>query len=114
MAQSTYDDANLMMQLITWGQQSGLLDSMRAIFQDDFDVEKAPDDDEHVSRILFYFEVTGTFVKQGVLNAGLVYDMWTVAALWKKVEPVALRGREQSGEPRLWENFELLAANQPV
>lgn len=113
MAPTTYDDANLLMQIMIWGDQRGTEQAGQAIFGDDFDPETVSIDDESVRKVLGFFEVTGTFVKQGVLDAGLVYDMWTVATTWGRLANVALRMREKMNEPRLWENFELLAKNQP-
>jgi hypothetical protein len=36
-----------------------------------------------------------------------------VRGMWSKVAPAALRAREATGEPRLYENFESLAQSAP-
>jgi hypothetical protein len=58
-------------------------------------------------------EMLGTFVKQGLLNAGLVHDLFWVAGAWRISEKVCKGMRKESGEPRLYENFELLASRAP-
>ena len=55
-------------------------------------------------------ELVGTLVKQGVLDRGLVMDLWWMEGLWSRVGPAAKRQREQVGEPPLFENFEALVA----
>jgi hypothetical protein len=58
---------------------------------------------------LFFGETVGTFVKQGVLDRGLVEDLWWIEGMWSRVGPAAQRQRQRLGEPRLFENFESLA-----
>ena len=65
---------------------------------------------QHVSAFIGSCEVIGTFVKQGVLNEALVQDMFWVAGAWKKAEKICKGLRKEAGEPRLYENFEALAA----
>jgi hypothetical protein len=71
--------------------------------------EKATTEDLSVQRVLNFGEVVSTLVKQGVLDRGLVMDMWWMEGLWSRVGPAARRQRERLGEPRLSENFEKLA-----
>ena len=71
--------------------------------------ETASTDDPSVQKVLYFGEVVGTFVKQGVLDRGLVSDMWWMEGLWSRVAPAARRWREHVGEPRFAENFEKLA-----
>jgi hypothetical protein len=106
---ATYDDARLVVDLMRWGTELGLQDALGAIFADDFDPETARPDDPAVLKVLNFGEVVGTFVKQGVLDRGLVTDMWWIEGLWARVGPAAERQREHLGEPRLSENFEALA-----
>jgi len=49
-------------------------------------------------------------VNNGLLNEGLVFDMFLVP--WKKAEPIAQGIRKEMKEPRLYENFEVLAKKQ--
>ena len=105
---ATYDDANLVMQIVRWGTEMGLTDAVLAVLADDFDPETASTDDPSVQKVLNFGEVVGTFVNQGVLDRGLVSDMWWMEGLWSRVGPAARRQREHLGEPRLSENFEKL------
>jgi hypothetical protein len=106
---ATYDDANLVMQIVRWATQMDLAEAVQAVFADEFDPEAANTDDPSVQRILNFGEVIGTLVKQGVLDRGLALDMWWIEGLWSRVSPAAERQRERLGEPRLSENFEKLA-----
>ena len=106
---ATYDDANLIMQIVRWGNEMGLTEAVRSVLADDFDPETADIDDPSAQKVLQFGEVVGTFVKQGVLDRGLVLDMWWIEGLWKRVAPVARQQRDHLGEPRLSENFEALA-----
>ena len=105
---ATYDDANLVMQIVRWGTEMGLTDAVRAVLDDDFDPETASTYDSSVQKVLNFGEVVGTSVNQGVLDRGLVTDMWWMEGLWSRVGPAARRQREHLGEPRLSENFERL------
>jgi hypothetical protein len=106
---ATYEDANLVMQIVRWGTEMGLTDAVLVVLADEFDPETASADDPAVLKVLNFGEVVGTFVNQGVLDRGLVLDMWWMAGLWSRVGPAAGRQREHLGEPRLSENFEKLA-----
>lgn len=107
---ATYDDANLVMQILRWSTELGLPETLLGMLSGEFDPETASSDDLSVQKVLTFGEVVGTFVKQGVLDRGLVTDMWWMEGLWSRVAPAARRQRERLGEPRLWENFERLAA----
>ena len=107
---ATYDDANLVMQLVRWATDIHLRDAVIEVFNEGFDPETASAEDPSVGTILNFGEVVGTLVNQNVLDRGLVLDMWWVEGLWKRVAPAAERQREAMGEPRLSENFEKLAA----
>lgn len=111
---ATREDATLMVQIMQWGAQIGLDDAMHVVHTDKFDPEKATMDDPAVRKVLGFGETVGTFVKQGVLDRGLVLDLWAPELTWKRVGPAALRVREHSGEPRMYENFEALARGAPV
>lgn len=106
---ATYDDAQLVVQLLRWGADMGLSDAIGVVVSDDFDPERADINDSSVRTLLFFGETVGTFVKQGVLDRGLVEDLWWVEGMWARVGPAAVRQREKLGEPRLYENFEALA-----
>ena len=108
---ATYDDANLVMQIVRWGTEMDLTEAVRTVLADHFDPEAASPDDPSVQKILNFGEVVGTLVNQGVLDRGLVLDMWWIEGLWSRVGPAARRMREHLGEPRLSENFEKLAGH---
>jgi hypothetical protein len=107
---ATYDDANLVVQLLNWSTQIGLMDAITTITEDDFDPTSARADDPAVRSVLIFGEIVGTFVKQGVLDAALVFDMWWLEGMWARVGPAATVERQRLEEPRLYENFEALAA----
>jgi hypothetical protein len=65
------------------------------------DPESATADDHAVRALLMFGETVGTFVKQEVLDRGLVLDLWWVEGFWKRVALAAVRQRERIGEPRL-------------
>jgi hypothetical protein len=107
---ATYDDANLIVQLIRWGTELGLDEAAQAVFADTFDPVTASVGDAAVRKLLQFGEVVGTLVKQGVLDRGLVLDMWWVEGMWQRLRVAALAERERLGEPRLYENIEALTA----
>jgi hypothetical protein len=55
-------------------------------------------------------ETMATFVKQGILSEELVNDLYAVRLVWGLAEKVCKGVRKESGEPRMFENFELLAS----
>ena len=111
---ATHEDANLIMQIVSWGSAEGLNDAVAAIWSDSFDPERAQADDANIRKVLAWGEIIGTFVKNGLLDRDLVFDMFAVEEMWKRVGPAARKSREHSGVPRLWENFELLASQVPA
>jgi len=106
---ASYEDANLVLQLSRWSTEMGLDKALNTIFAESFDAEKATVDDTPVHQALSFGEVVGTLVKQGVLDRGLVLDLWWVTGLWSRVSPAANLERKRLGEARLYENFEALA-----
>jgi hypothetical protein len=106
---ATQADASLMMQIFQWHSQSGGMESSVELMSADFDAEAVSATDRSVFVMLMMGETIGTFVKQGVLDRGLVYDLWAPSLLWARVGPAALRQRSEYGVPQLWENFEALA-----
>jgi hypothetical protein len=111
MGPPTYEDAQLMIQIAQWGTALGTDEAMARIFAEDFDPEAADViDDEAVRKLLVFGESIGTLTKHGLLSTQLVNDWIWLDGLWARLGPAALRMRERHGEPRLWENFEALAA----
>ena len=109
---ATKDDAALMVQILQWGSAMGIEEALGAVFSDDFNPETASETDPHVRKVLYYGEAIGTFVKQGLLDRGLVLDLFAMEFSWKRVAPAALRVRERSGEPRMYENYEALVGSR--
>jgi hypothetical protein len=99
----------LVVELAKWATMLGLYEGA-GIFSDDFDPETAQAGDEVVRKTLIFNETMGTLVKNGLLNRDLVLDWLYVPAIWERVRPAALKAREESGVPRMFENFEALAA----
>jgi hypothetical protein len=105
-------DGALLVQLAQWGTSLGLQAATRTIFADDFDPESASHSDEAVGIVLAFGETVGTLTKNGLIDTGLVLDWLWVSGMWDRVGPAALRTREKSGVPQLYENMEALAAQQ--
>jgi hypothetical protein len=106
---ATYQDAELIVQILQWGSQMGIEDALGKIHAEGFDPEKADANDPDVRKVLYFGEAIATFVKQNVLDRDLVLDLWAVQSSWRSVGPAALRARQRVGEPRLYENYEALA-----
>jgi hypothetical protein len=109
---ATHDDAMLMMQILQWSTQAGVMDATMALMSPEFDPEAASVEDRNVFVALMMGETIGTFTKQGLLDRGLVYDLWAPGMVWGHVGPAAQKQRAQYGVPALWENFEALAAGE--
>lgn len=106
----THDDAQMMVELAKWGAMINLQDATRAIFADGFDREAVDSMNPNVQTVLIYMETIGTLVKNDLLDRELVNDWLWVQGMWERVAPAAMKARDKAGEPRLYENFEALAA----
>jgi len=106
------DDASLMVQILQWGSLMGVEDALHTIFSDDFDPAEASAEQTAVRKVLYFGEAIGTFVKQGVLDRDLVLDLFAIRFSWQRVGPAALRVRNETGEPRMYENYQALAETQ--
>ncbi len=106
---ATHDDASLMVDLLQWHTAAGGMEASMALMDASFDADSASVENRDVFVMLMMGETIGTFVKQGVLDSGLVYDLWAPGLMWARVGPAALKQREKFGVPALWENFEALA-----
>src|SRR4051812_41019995 len=109
---ATNEDAMLLVELAKWGSMIGLDEASRALFSDGFDPEAVEADNPAVQSTLMFHETVGTLVKNGLLDRALVNDWLWVSGTWERVAPAARRAREKLGEPRLFENYEALAAGQ--
>ena len=110
---ATREDATLVVQILQWAALEGVGGALGSIFAKDFDSENATLEDPNVRKVLNFGETVGTFVKQGLLDRDLVYDLWAFNPSWKRLSKAALRVREETGEPRMYENFEALVQSAP-
>jgi len=111
MAAPTREDAQLMIQIAQWGTALGIEDAMPRIFAEDFDPDSADAmDDDAVRTMLMFCESIGTLTKHELLSAELVNDWLWIGGIWSRIGGAARRQRDRFGEPRLYENFEALAA----
>jgi hypothetical protein len=113
MAPPTQQDAQLMVQLMQWGTSMGLQKHMATLMDPSFDPETANPFEPAVTTVLSFGEAVSTLVKKQLLSDELVYDWLWVSGMWARVRPAAMRAREATSEPRLYENFEALAAAAP-
>jgi hypothetical protein len=117
MAKPTHEDATLMMQLV----QSWPVEASNWIWSDEF----IPDYDEFTARhpdggegsaniraILNWYETIGTLYKHGLFSEELLFDWLAIDAVWERVKSHALAWREETGQPRMYENFEAMADAQ--
>ena len=102
---ATHNDAVLVVQLVRWGTEMGLVEATGALFASDFDPAAASANDSSVSKMLTFGETVATLVKHGVLNKELVDDLWWAPGAWAQVA-----ARAEENEPSLYENFEAHAA----
>jgi hypothetical protein len=123
MAAPTHEDATLLVQLATLSAQLGLAEASSFIWSDQFvsDYQEfkrrhpmGSKGFEQVNKAAGFNETVATLVKNGLLNADLVHDWLAVEMAWRRLEPILVGMREESGEPRLFENFEALAARAPA
>jgi hypothetical protein len=107
---ATYEDANLLVQLMRWGTETGLDGALSAIFDEGFDPESEPMDSGPVRIVLTFGEMVGALVKHDVLNRDLLRDFLWIDGIWPKVSKHALAAREMANEPSLYEHFEALVS----
>ena len=121
MAKPTYQDATLMLQLAQWGAAMGVEKASDWMWSDQFVpdyaefMKKYPPGSEgfaNASRICAWFETIGTLYKQGLFSEELLFDWLAVSLVWDRIKGFALGWREQTGEPRMYENFEAMAKAQ--
>ena len=112
------EDAQLLVQLarlaadMNLAEASGFMWSEQ--FVEDFDEfkQKFPFGSEgakHLGSIAGFYETVATLVKNGLISEQLIHDWLGSDLVWNRIDKILLGQREESGEPRLWENFEALA-----
>lgn len=119
---ATMQDAQLIMSILNGPLAMRALDGLQALSMYDapptweqFDADHPQDTATagDVTALLYINETVGTFVKQGLLDRGLVYDLLWVKGAWDRVKGIALHQREKAGNAEIYANFERLAAAQP-
>ena len=121
MAKPNYQDATLMLQLAQWGAASGLSEAVNWMWSDQFIpeytefVKKYPPGSEgfaNASKICGWLETIGTLYKHELFNEELLFDWLAIGLIWDRIKGFALGYREQTGEPRMYENFAATAKAQ--
>jgi hypothetical protein len=121
MANPTYEDAALMVQLAQWGSVSGGDEAGSWMWSDEFTpdyaefVKKFPAGSEGFAKafkILQWYETVGTLYKHGLFNEELLFDWLATYSVWDRVKGIALGYREETGDAAMFENFEALAKAQ--
>jgi hypothetical protein len=119
MGQATKEDAQLLVQLARLGAEMGVGPASGFIWSDEFvaDYEeykqKYPPGSEgagYVGTLAAWYETIATLVKNDLIDADLIHDWLGSDMIWNRIGGVLKGQREESGEPRLWENFESLAS----
>ena len=121
MAIPTYDDAALMVRLAQWGSVSGGDEAGSWMWSDEFTpdyaefVKKFPAGSEGFAKafkILQWFETVGTLYKHGLFNEELLFDWLAVDLVWERIKGLVLGTREETGDAKMFENFEAMATAQ--
>ena len=121
MAEATYEDAQLVIQLAQLGSQMTHPKARGWIWSDDFlpdgaeFFEKYPpgsDEFNYVSSVAAWHETVATLWKRGLVNEELLFDWLWVRGIWERMKDVLIVMRERSDTSRLWENFQAMAEAQ--
>jgi hypothetical protein len=107
---ATYEDARLVIDLVRWSTDIGLDNAMSEIFSKDFNAEDGTTNNQSVRKILIFGETVGSLVKHNVLDWDLLSDLFYIEGMWNQVAAHARHARESSGDSRLFEHFEAMAA----
>ena len=118
MTVPTYYDAALLVQLAQWRSLSGTDDALNWMWSEEFNadyaafVQKYPPGSEgsaKASKIGAWYETVGTLYKHGLLNEALLFDWLAVGLVWERFKDIVLETRKQTGDAKMYENFEALA-----
>ena len=117
MARPTYEDADIMLRLV----QAWPVEASDWIWSEEFVPDQAESEAKragggeafgNIRAILNWYETIGTLYKHGLINEELLFDWLAIDAVWERVKSYALAWREETGEPRMYENFEAMANAQ--
>ena len=118
MSKPTYEEANLMLQLIRWGTEAGLNDAVTFLWSDDFEVDyeafqkKYPfgsKEQQQASLICSWNESLAALWVNDLISEKLISDWLAVTMIWNRIKNYAIGFREQTGNPKIYEHFEALA-----
>ena len=118
MPKPTHEDAKIMLRLAEINALMNVPEAAAFIWGDDFAPEikdfraKFPAGSREtalVHRFLGWHETVGTLYRNGLINEDLLFDWLAVDLAWNRVKSFALAVRQESGEPRMFENFEYMA-----
>ncbi len=121
MAQSTYDDANLILRLYELRRE----DKMRAArnwFVANFRCKNMGDMGElcppgseanaYYRQVVSYWDMAGSFINSGVMNADLFYaNTREILLVWERVRPVIAEIRTAFKDPTYLSNLEKAGAS---
>jgi hypothetical protein len=121
MAKPTHEDAVLLVQLAQLAATSGVAEATSWLFSEEFTADPKEFMEKHprgsagnvkVSTVAAWYETVGTLYKHGLLNGELLFDWLAIDLLWQRLEGLALLTREQTGDAKMFENFEAMAKAQ--
>jgi hypothetical protein len=119
VSQPTKEDGQLLVQLARLSADMKLAEASGFLwsgdFIDDYEgfKEKFPfgsQEARYVGSLAGFYETVATLVKHDLISDELIHDWLGSNLVWERLEKILIGQREESGEPRLWENFEALAA----
>ena len=118
MSKPTYQDATLMLQIAEWSTVAGLGDASNWMWSDQFITDfaefakrypRGSEGNRNAAKICSYFETLGVLWKHGLLNEDLLFDWVKAHMVWQRINSFVLGMRRETGNPRVYENFETLA-----
>ena len=117
MTKPTYEDADLMLQLV----RSWPVEATDWIWSDEFIPDHKEFTAKHAERgmefaniraVLNWYETIGTLHKHGLLNEDLLFDWLAIDLTWDRMKSHALGWRQEIGNDHMYENFEAMANAQ--
>jgi hypothetical protein len=111
----------MLIQLASLNAQLGLGPIQSWLWSDEFEPEyenyrraypRGSERDSQLHQLVGWYETVGTLWKNGLISSPLLFDWLAIGMAWDKVGAICRAEREESGEPRLWENFEMMALAQ--
>jgi hypothetical protein len=118
MAEPNYQEGAIMLQAAQWGASLGIREATNWMRSSEY----IPDYDEfvkkyprgtpeylNITKICGFFETLGALYKHKLISDGLLFDWLAVSSVWEQVKDFTMGVRKQTGNPRLYENFEVMA-----